>query len=180
MALSAPLSKEELRGYMHLPESDRRELWSSVDEFASHALALKHRDPVCPSSRETGKFAFRFDASDRNVPAEPYRDRDAPWVWWFAVSSRAPLVTCQTFVVGAIVDAGEMRPGTHYSPEEPPRAQAVEWTRRIASAFDLRYVEAKKLREWAINYDEVDPEFEFALQHQPYDPNAFQVLFLEI
>ena len=179
MTSSVPPSTEQLRGFLHLPEVDRRDLWCSVDEFLLSEFSLKHHDPICPSSRHTGKFAFRFDAADSNVASEPCGESHLHWVWWFAVSSRAPLMTCRTFAVSAVVDEGVTRPGTQYSPEEPPRAQAVEWTRRIACTFDLRYVDAKKLQEWKVGYDQVDPEFEFALQHQPDDPSAFQVLFLE-
>jgi hypothetical protein len=170
---------EELRDYMRSPITDRRELWRSIDRFVTGELLVQHRDPIAPDGSETGKFAARFDAHDMNIASQPIGDGVWPWVWWFAVSARAPLITCRTFSLKPIFRANLPAAGTDYLPEEPPRAQAVEWTTRVAGAFGLQLVDAEQMRKCVVSYDEVDRDFEFALQHQPDEPNAFQVLFLE-
>ena len=182
-AISDP-SQDELRLYMRVPVWYQRKWLLQIETFLGDALGFR-----CPAidwshgSPVRDRFAFCFDDQNNNVPTPPNRGQPkaGEWIWRVVLSSRGPLITCETYALRIAPEKNADLPdAVHAFPETPPRAQAVEWTLRIAREFDLRYVEAKMLREWAIDYENVDPEFEYALQYIPNDePNAFQVLFLE-
>ena len=167
----------ELRAYMRCPTQNCTELWQKIDAFARSAFALKHCDVTADLAN--GKLAFRFDEHDQSALSVPGQAGMNYWVWHAFISSRGPLISCRTFKVDRVVLGEEVLGGTHYSPELPPRPPAVEWTRQLAAEFDLCYVDASALRDWEVSYDDVDPQFQYALQHDSDSPSAFQVLFLE-
>lgn len=172
--------REKLAGYMRSPENNQPLLWRRIGEFAHEAFALRHGAPEHDHRPDWGKFAYRLDEHNKNVPSPAIQRETNEWIWRFAVSSRAPIITCMTYSLSKLPELDAYRPDMVYVVlDQNARSQAVNWTRRIASEFDLRYVDAKMLRDWAVSYDDIDPEFQYALQHQPDDPNAFQVLFLE-
>lgn len=177
-------SQDELRLYMRVPVWYQRKWLLQIERFFGDVLGFKfactawgNGTPVCD------KFAFCVDGHNDNVPEPPnYGQPTADeWIWRVMLSSRGPLITCESYVLRIAPEKNTDLPDKVYAfVETPPRAQALEWTHRIAREFDLRYVEAEMLREWQIDYEDVDPEFEDALQYIPNDePNAFQVLFLE-
>lgn len=174
------LSAHDLKTYLRSPVVDRSELGPQIAQFVRDEFGMVTADSMVPyASAAHASFAFRIDQSGKNVEAKPFADGMSQWEWKFAVSCRAPLITCRTFSIKPMLDQGERRPGTFYDLDERPRTEAVEWTLRVARQFKLTYVEASDLRKVIVTYDEVDPEFNGALQHEPDEPDAFQVLFLE-
>jgi hypothetical protein len=177
-------SKDELRLYMRVPVWYQRKCLRQVETFLGDVLGFKYPDTDwARGSSVRDRFAFCIDGQNNNVPTPPNRGQPSAgeWKWRVRLCSRGPLITCETYMLRIAPEMNINHPDMVYAfPETPPRSQAVEWTLRIAREFDLRYVDAKMLREWQISYDEVDPAFEDALEYIPNDePNAFQVLFLD-
>ena len=175
-------TRDELLLYMRVPVWYRRKCLLLIDAFTRDELGFTLHESGFDHMPQLGRLAFCFDGHNNNVPTPPPDGQAAngEWIWRLAASSRAPLITCETRFLKVMPEMNTTRPGGVYAlTETPPRAQAVEWTLRIAREFDLRYVDAKTLRDWQVSYDDVDPAFADALEHQPDDPNAFQVLFLE-
>jgi hypothetical protein len=178
-------TQDELRLYMRSPVWYQRKWLLQIETFIGEVLAFKFPYAAwgdgSPPVRD--RFAFCVDRQNTNVPEPPHcgQPTAGEWIWRVMLSSRGPLITCQSYELRIAPEMNMDLPDKVYAfIETPPRAQAVEWTLRIAREFDLRYVDAKMLREWEISYDEVDPAFEDALEYIPNDePNAFQVLFLE-
>jgi hypothetical protein len=184
MTVQANPSKDELCLYMRVPVWYQRRWLLQISDYVRDVLGLRNGVPGSDHMPERGRFAYCFDNRSNNVPMPPSRGQPAAgeWVWRLVASCRAPLITCETRLLKLLPDQNTDSPDLVFQvTEDPPRAQAVDWTLLVAREFDLRYVEAKALREWPISYDEVDPAFEDALEYIPNDePNAFQVLFLEV
>jgi hypothetical protein len=173
------LTANDLKIFLRLPEVDRSELGRQIDQFVRDELGMTIADAMAYSSLLRARFAFRIDDNGANVKAKPFAEGMRQWEWNFAVSCRAPLITCRTYSVKPAMDQDGRHPGTFYDLDKPPRAEAVDWTQRIARQFKLTYVEATALRKVSVSYDDVDPAFDGALEHDPDEPDAFQVLFLE-
>jgi hypothetical protein len=167
--------KADVQRHLLASEVDRSDLMQSVGDFLRQEFGLTKPDRLGWGA----KFAFRLDETNMNVEAAPYVDGMRQWVYYLIISCRAPLVTCLAYTVHPIVEQGERRPGTHYEAETPPRAQAVEWTDRVAQRFALQYVDAATLRGMRVEYGDVAPDFSEAMEHDPDFPSAFNVLFLE-
>jgi hypothetical protein len=166
--------------YLKEPRRENPALRARVQAFVVDRLRFVHQEAGWSNWRESGRWSFTFDEHGRNVPEalgdEQSAATSARWIWTFAVSERGPLITSNTFSLMT-----EERDGVKhkfYGPDQPSRANALEWTQQIAREFGLHYVDAKMLRDWEVSYDEVDPEFD--LEHDVLAvPNAFQVLFYE-
>jgi hypothetical protein len=175
----ATLTSHELHAYLRLPEVDRAELGGQIATFVRNEFGMVMIEAGTRSSLWRAHFSYRIDESGQNVEDKPFVDGMRQWTWTFAVSCRAPLITCRTYTLGPTPDRAKRPGGTYYQKDAPPRAAAVEWTERIARQFELTYVEARALEDLNVDYDEVAPDFGDALDHDPDFPNAFQVLFLQ-
>jgi hypothetical protein len=173
------LDKQDLQRYLSAPEISRSELGSQIATFVRDEFGMTMPGAAMFTVPWRAKFGFRLEANGKNVEDKPFVEGMHQWVWRFVVSCRAPLITCLTYTVKPAMDQDGRHPGTFYDLDEPPRAEAVDWTQRIARQFELTYVEATALRKLSVSYDDVDPAFDGALEHDPDEPDAFQVLFLE-
>ncbi len=168
---------EELRECMRQPQEDKALHWRDVDTFMREQLVLRFSDST--ESRWRGKWGFVFNEKGENIPPHDGRYEPGDWIWYVAVSGRAALVTCDTCFLGPHVRDGVEDPLGAFHFDSSPRPLALEWTRRIAREFDLRYVEAQMLRDWNVSYEEVDPGFDLEVNTHR-EPTAFEVLFYEV
>lgn len=120
-----------------------------------------------------------FDQDNKHVeldpPFTPHEAWKAHWAWELSVSKRGPFVTCETVSFSPGDNNAYCRDVKH---DVIVRPRPVEWTKRLASALDLTYLDAKALQAWEVNYEDMDPTF-YLDRDSGRLPTASQVLFYE-
>lgn len=174
-----PRDRAKVECWMRRPEDSTQQahIQARVLQYVKEQLGFANvNDGSAPSA---ATIWIAFDQDDQHVALDPpftrHKDWKARWAWEVSVSKRGSFLTCDSVTFSPGDSNDYCRDVEH---DDPIRHRAVEWAREMASALDLKYLDAKTLKAWEVRYEDIDPNFNLDREGGQL-PTAFQVLFYE-